>query len=210
MVLSTPNTARAQDIAGNYRLTNDSTSAEVPEWGSDCGQRPESHRGSTGRAVRVSMDGNNVVIEDRPRMRSDGCWSQNPRVRRTGGGGSAPRWTSQCSTPADDYQHEEATYTTSIEGTRIVLHLKKEAADFLESWKIESLVKAYSDHIAHPIMLATDKADEQPRQLNSGSAIWVRAKSEVTSEQHKEFYGALAHASGDPALTIHYRAEGRH
>ena len=91
-------------------------------------------------------------------------------------------------------------------GTRIVLHLKKEAADFLETWKIESVVKAYSDHIAHPIMLA----GEEPRQLNSGSAIWVRGKSEVTPEQHKEFYGALAHSAGDPALTIHYRAEGRH
>ena len=91
-------------------------------------------------------------------------------------------------------------------GTRIVLHLKKQAADFLEAWKIESVVKAYSDHIAHPIMLD----GEESRQLNSGSAIWVRAKSEVTAEQHKEFYGALAHASGDPALTIHYRAEGRH
>ncbi len=91
-------------------------------------------------------------------------------------------------------------------GTRIVLHLKQEAADFLEAWKIESVVKAYSDHIAHPIMLE----GEELRQLNSGSAIWVRPKSEVTTEQHKEFYGALAHASGDPALTIHYRAEGRH
>ena len=91
-------------------------------------------------------------------------------------------------------------------GTRIVLHLKKQAADFLEAWKIESVVKAYSDHIAHPIMLA----GEESRQLNSGSAIWVRPKSEVSPEQHKEFYGALAHASGDPALTIHYRAEGRH
>ena len=68
------------------------------------------------------------------------------------------------------------------------------------------MVKAYSDHIAHPIMLA----GEESRQLNSGSAIWVRPKSEVSPEQHKEFYGALAHASGDPALTIHYRAEGRH
>jgi molecular chaperone HtpG len=92
-------------------------------------------------------------------------------------------------------------------GTTITLHLKNDAKDFLESWKIESVVKAYSDHIAHPIMLA---GDAEPRQINSGSAIWTRAKSEVTAEQHKEFYGALAHAAGEPALTIHYRAEGRH
>jgi molecular chaperone HtpG len=52
--------------------------------------------------------------------------------------------------------------------------------------------------------------EAEPRQINSGSAIWTRAKSEVTAEQHQEFYGALAHATGEPALTIHYRAEGRH
>jgi molecular chaperone HtpG len=92
-------------------------------------------------------------------------------------------------------------------GTSIVLYLKDDAKDFLEAWKIESVVKAYSDHIAHPIMLA---GEGDARQLNSGSAIWTRAKSEVTAEQHKEFYGALAHATGEPALTIHYRAEGRH
>ena len=95
----------------------------------------------------------------------------------------------------------------SARGTTITLHLKDDAKDFLEAWKIESVVKAYSDHIAHPIMLA---GEAEPRQINSGSAIWTRAKSEVTAEQHKEFYGALAHATGDPALTIHYRAEGRH
>ena len=96
----------------------------------------------------------------------------------------------------------------SPRGTRIVLTLKQDAKDYLEAWKCESVVKAYSDHIAHPIMLGG--AEGESHQINSGSAIWVRGKSEVTAEQHKEFYGALAHATGDPALTIHYRAEGRH
>ncbi len=91
-------------------------------------------------------------------------------------------------------------------GTSIVLHLKKDAADFLEPWKIESVVKSYSDHIAHPIFLAGDER----RQVNSGSAIWTRAKGDVTEEQHKEFFAALTPGGGDPALTIHYRAEGRH
>ena len=92
-------------------------------------------------------------------------------------------------------------------GTTIVLHLKDDAADYLEAWKIESVVKAYSDHIAHPIQLASEG---ESRQINSGSAIWSRAKSEVSEEQHKEFFAALSHGGGDPALTIHYRAEGRH
>jgi molecular chaperone HtpG len=91
-------------------------------------------------------------------------------------------------------------------GTTIVLYLKEDAKDYLEAWKIESVIKSYSDHIAHPIYLAGDDR----RQLNSGSAIWTRAKSEVTEEQHKEFFAALTPGGGDPALTIHYRAEGRH
>jgi molecular chaperone HtpG len=91
-------------------------------------------------------------------------------------------------------------------GTTIVLHLKSDAKDFLEAWKIESVVKSYSDHIAHPIYLAGDER----RQINSGNAIWTRAKSEVTEAQHKEFFAALTPGGGDPALTIHYRAEGRH
>ncbi len=94
-----------------------------------------------------------------------------------------------------------------VRGSRIVLYLKADAADFLEGWKIEQTVKAYSDHIAHPIMLALD--DETARQINSASAIWMRPKSEVTQDQHKEFFGALSHGEGEPAVTIHYRAEGK-
>ncbi len=92
-------------------------------------------------------------------------------------------------------------------GTRIVLHLKDDAKDFLEDWKIESVVKAYSDHIAHPIKLAKDA--ETSRQINSASAIWARSKADVSDDQHTEFYQALYHGEGKPALTIHYRAEGK-
>lgn len=92
-------------------------------------------------------------------------------------------------------------------GTAIVLHLREDAAEFLEDWKIESVVRAYSDHIAHPILLAVDR--ETTRQINSASAIWTRAKAEVTPEQHKEFYGHLTGDYAEPALALHYRAEGR-
>jgi molecular chaperone HtpG len=91
-------------------------------------------------------------------------------------------------------------------GTSIVLHLRDDALDYLEDWKIEEVIKAYSDHIAHPILL---KGEGEPHQINSGSALWVRSKGEVTPEQHKEFYGLLSHSTEAPALTIHYRAEGR-
>ena len=93
-------------------------------------------------------------------------------------------------------------------GTSIVLHLKDDALEFLEGWKIESVVRAYSDHVAHPILLKED--DSEPRQINRGNAIWARARAEVTAEEHKEFFGHLTHSYNDPALTIHYKAEGRH
>ncbi len=92
-------------------------------------------------------------------------------------------------------------------GTKIVLYLKEDAKDFLEEWKIESVVKAYSDHIAHPITLAKDA--ETSRQINSASAIWARSKADVSDDQHTEFFQALYHGEGKPALTIHYRAEGK-
>ena len=92
-------------------------------------------------------------------------------------------------------------------GTAIVLHLKDDAVEFLEDWKIESVVRAYSDHIAHPITLVTAK--DTSRQINTANAIWTRAKADVTPEQHKEFFGHIAGIYSDPAITLHYRAEGR-
>jgi molecular chaperone HtpG len=92
-------------------------------------------------------------------------------------------------------------------GTRIVLHLKHDALEFLEDWKIESVVRAYSDHIAHPIMLTVE--DKTARQINEANAIWTRSKGEITADQHKEFLGHLSGSYSDPALTLHYRAEGR-
>jgi molecular chaperone HtpG len=89
-----------------------------------------------------------------------------------------------------------------------VLHLKDDALEFLEDWKIESVVRTYSDHIAHPIMLAV--GNETARQINSANAIWTRPKSEITAEQHKEFFGHISGSYSDPAITLHYRAEGRH
>lgn len=98
--------------------------------------------------------------------------------------------------------------TAPQRGTRIVLHLKEDAQEFLEDWKIEEVVRAYSDHIAHPIRLTV--ADKTTRQINEASAIWTRTKSDITPEQYKEFFGHITGAYSDPAVTLHYRAEGRH
>ena len=93
-------------------------------------------------------------------------------------------------------------------GTSITLHLREDALEFLEDWKIESVVRTYSDHIGHPIMLAA--GPETSRQINSANALWTRPKADITPEQHKEFMGHVSGSYSDPALTLHYRAEGRH
>lgn len=95
-------------------------------------------------------------------------------------------------------------------GTTITLHLKEfkaedEVADFTDTWVLKSLVKKYSDFIAHPIKLQTDKEDET---LNSQKALWLRSPSEITKEEHKEFYQHLSHDWNEPLRTIHYKAEG--
>ncbi|MBR0698179.1 molecular chaperone HtpG [Bradyrhizobium lablabi] len=92
-------------------------------------------------------------------------------------------------------------------GTEIVLHLKKDAAKYLETYEIERIVREYSDNIQFPIELVPEEGE--PRQINSASALWQRPKSELTPEDYKQAYRQIAGAFDEPAMTLHYRAEGR-
>ena len=92
-------------------------------------------------------------------------------------------------------------------GTEIVLHLKPEAKKYLESHEIERIVSAYSDNIQFAIELKPE--DGEPRQINSASALWQRPKSELKPEDYKQAYRSIGGAFDDPAMTLHYRAEGR-
>ncbi|MCJ9430493.1 molecular chaperone HtpG [Kordiimonas marina] len=99
-------------------------------------------------------------------------------------------------------------------GTEICLHLKDDADEYLDQFRLRKVVTTYSDHIAVPITLAAvggddkDKGAEEPQVVNEGSAIWTRPKSEITDDQYKEFYHHVGHAFDEPALTLHYKAEG--
>lgn len=92
-------------------------------------------------------------------------------------------------------------------GTEIVLHLKNDAAKYLETYEIERIVRAYSDNIQFPIELVAEVGE--PRQINSASALWQRSKSDLTPEDYKQAYQSIAGAFDEPAMTLHYRAEGR-
>ena len=93
-------------------------------------------------------------------------------------------------------------------GTEIVLHLKPDAKKYLETYEIERIVGAYSDNIQFPILLEPEEGE--PRQINSASALWQRPKSELTPEDYKQAYKSIAGAFDEPAMTLHYRAEGRY
>jgi molecular chaperone HtpG len=92
-------------------------------------------------------------------------------------------------------------------GTEIVLHLKDDAAKYLQPYEIERIVRTYSDHILFPIELVDDKGEA--RQINSASALWQRSKSEVTAEDYSQAYRSIAMAFDEPAITLHYKVEGR-
>jgi molecular chaperone HtpG len=93
-------------------------------------------------------------------------------------------------------------------GTEIVLHLKDDAKKYLETYEIERIVGAYSDNIQFPIELVPEEGE--PRQINSASALWQRPKSELKPEDYTQAYKSIANAFDEPAMTLHYRAEGRY
>jgi molecular chaperone HtpG len=93
-------------------------------------------------------------------------------------------------------------------GTEIVVHLKPEAKKYLETYEIERIVGAYSDNIQFPILLVPEEGE--PRQINSASALWQRPKTELKPEDYAQAYKSIAGAFDEPAMTLHYRAEGRY
>lgn len=101
-----------------------------------------------------------------------------------------------------DFAVEEDAKSTR--GTEITLYLRQGEDEFLDVERLRHIINKYSDHIAIPIMLG-----EEDEPANRASALWLRNKSDITPEQYKEFYHHVAHAFDDPALTIHWRAEGK-
>lgn len=94
-------------------------------------------------------------------------------------------------------------------GTTIVLHMRKEALEYLEPNRIRSVIKTYADHIALPVILTGTEEGAEDETLNTASALWTRPKSEIAEEQYTEFYHHVGQAFDTPWLTLHSRVEGR-
>jgi molecular chaperone HtpG len=104
-----------------------------------------------------------------------------------------------------DYTLE--TVEKETRGTEITLHLKDDEAEFLEEWRLKSIVHQYSDHIPIPIVFVNDKGEEEV--INKASALWARSKSEIGEDEYKAFYKHVGHDYEDPLAWTHARVEGR-
>jgi molecular chaperone HtpG len=93
-------------------------------------------------------------------------------------------------------------------GTRVALHLNAESDEFLDGWRVEQVLKEHSGAIAVPVELV-EAQGEAPRRIVDGQALWARPRSEITTEEYKDFYRQLSGQFDEPALTLHWRAEGR-
>jgi len=135
-------------------------------------------------------------------------------TRRAGDEASAgTRWESD---GRGEYTLEPATLDER--GTTVILHLKADEDEFLDGWKLRSLVRTYSDHVAFPIRMPKEapagedeaKADAAPEweTANDASALWTRPKSEISDEEYQNFYKSLGHDFNDAAAWSHNRVEG--
>ena len=129
-------------------------------------------------------------------------------VSRAAGEAQAVRWVSD---GLGEFTVEDAERPGR--GTDVTLHLKADEREFLEPWRLRSIVKQFSDFIEHPVVMDVEHGEGDARTLaeetlNSRKALWLRSKVDVTAEEHNAFYRQIANDFEDPLRVIHYAAEG--
>jgi len=93
-------------------------------------------------------------------------------------------------------------------GTRVLLHLMQDATSYMERFTLERVVRAQSGHVPVPIAIV-EKPGAEPAEVADGAALWTKAKSEISAADYTDFYRSIAAQFDEPAMTIHFRAEGR-
>jgi molecular chaperone HtpG len=129
--------------------------------------------------------------------------------------GSDEAWTWR--SKGDGQFSVEPAPTDTPRGTTLYLHLRDDAEDYLQDWKLRSLVRTYSDHVGFPIRMLkpvakTEDDAETPapelETVNQASALWTRAKTDLSDDDYKGFYKHLSHDFADPLAWTHNRVEG--
>ncbi|MDO9115562.1 MAG: molecular chaperone HtpG [Polaromonas sp.] len=126
------------------------------------------------------------------------------------------RWSS-----AGTGDFEVETIERAERGTSVILHLKDDASEYLNTWKLKGIISKYSDHISLPILMRKEEwkegENDQPGEMvtsdewetvNQAAALWTRAKKDITPEQYDEFYKQISYDSQSPLATTHNRVEG--
>jgi molecular chaperone HtpG len=122
------------------------------------------------------------------------------------------RWVSGGS---GDFETE--TITRTERGTSVILHLRDDASEYLNRWKLKTIIGKYSDHISLPILMQKEEWDKDKGEyvlqadweaINSASALWTRAKKDISEEQYTEFYKNISYDSEAPLSWSHNRVEG--
>lgn len=125
---------------------------------------------------------------------------------------------------AGDGEFTVADIEKTARGTDIILHLKDEAKEFADEWKLRQIINTYSDHLSIPVQMYKEPTPESEgpdgetvpatpgewETINSGQALWTRDKSEISDDEYKEFYKTVAHDFDEPLLWSHNKVEGKH
>ena len=115
------------------------------------------------------------------------------------------RWESSA-----DGQFTVETVTRAERGTSVVLHLKPEAKEFADGFRLRALVRRYSDHIAFPVRMHKEGAAAlEYEDVNQAQALWTRPRAQITDEEYRDFYRHIAHDGADPLAWSHNRVEGK-
>jgi molecular chaperone HtpG len=127
-------------------------------------------------------------------------------ISRRAGAGEVWRWSSDGKgtftiTPVDESEGP-------ARGTRVMLHLTEEAKGYTDRAKLELIVKEQSGHVPVPIMLV-EKPGAAPTEIADGAALWTKPRGEISASDYADFYRSVAGQFDEPALTVHFRAEGR-
>jgi molecular chaperone HtpG len=121
----------------------------------------------------------------------------------------AVRW--ECS---GDAEFVVETVEKAQRGMTVELHLKDDALEFADNWRLRTIIKKYSDHIAIPVVMQkqtpVDEEAKEPEDevINTATALWTRSRSDVTDEEYKEFYKHVSHDYAEPLTWSHNRVEG--
>ena len=94
-------------------------------------------------------------------------------------------------------------------GTTVILHLKADAREFADAWRLRTLVRRYSDHIAFPVRLPREGATLEYEVVNQAQALWTRPRTEISDDDYRAFYRHVSHDGADPLIWSHNRVEGK-